>query len=77
MDKNKDKDQTGRMENTEIWNPDPESGTGTGTGTGQINECFKLGGVIRINSTPPYSTFITTWMMICGALLRKVRVQRA
>ena len=27
----------------------PESGSGTGTG--QINECFKLGSVIRINSS--------------------------
>ena len=46
-------------------------GTGTGTGTGQINECFKLGSVIRINTPPPFSTFIARWMMICGALLRK------
>ena len=59
----------GRMENMEIRNP--ESGTGTGTGMGQINECFKLGSVIRINTPPPFSTFIARWMIIRGALLKK------
>ena len=55
----------GRMENTEIQNPESR------TGTGQINECFKLGSVIRINTSPPFSTFLARWMMIGGALLRK------
>ena len=59
----------GRMENPEIrirnWNrnPEPESGTGTGTGTGEINEWFKLGSMININ-TPPFSAFLARWMTI-------------
>ena len=42
------------MENTEIRDPEPEpesgTGTGTGTGTGEINEWFKLGSMIDINT---------------------------
>ena len=42
------------------------TGTGTGTGTGEINECFKLGSMININTSPPFSTFLARWMMIRG-----------
>ena len=47
------------------------SGTGTGTGIGEINECFKLGSMIDINTPPPFSAFLARWMVIRGALLRK------
>ena len=53
-------------------NPDPEpepesgTGTGTGTGTGEINEWFKLGSMIDINTPPPFSTFLARWMTIRG-----------
>ena len=57
------------MENPEIRNPEsgirnPESGTGTRTG--EINECFKLGSMININTTFPFSTFLARWMMVLG-----------
>ena len=44
--------------------PEPESGTGTGTGTGEINEWFKLGSMIDINTPPPLSAFLARWMTI-------------
>ena len=52
------------MENPEIWirNRNPESGTGTGTG--EINEWFKLGSMIDINTPPPFSVFLVRWMTI-------------
>ena len=43
-----------------------KSGSGTGTGTGEINECFKLGSMININTPPPFSTFFARWMMVLG-----------
>ena len=61
----------GMLSQPEVWKT-RKSGSGSGTGTGQINECFKLGSVIRINTPPPVSTFLARWMMmIHGALLRK------
>ena len=45
---------------------EPGSGTGTGTGTGEINEWFKLGSMIDINTPPPFSTFLARWMTIRG-----------
>ena len=46
--------------------PEPESGTGTGTGTGtgEINEWFKLGSMIDINTPPLLSAFLARWMTI-------------
>ena len=55
-------------------NPDPEpepesgTGTGTGTGTGEINEWFKLGSMIDINTPPPFFAFFARWMMIRRAV---------
>ena len=46
--------------------PEPESGIGTGTGDGEINECFKLGSMININTPPLLSTFLARWMMVLG-----------
>ena len=40
------------------------TGTGTATGTGEINEWFKLGSMIDINTPPPLSAFLARWMTI-------------
>ena len=44
--------------------PEPELESGTGTGTGEINEWFKLGSMIDINTPPPLSAFFARWMTI-------------
>ena len=44
-------------------NPKPEPEPESGTGTGEINEWFKLGSMIDIN-TPPFSAFLARWMTI-------------
>ena len=46
--------------------PEPEPEPEFGTGTGEINECFKLGSMININTPPPFSTFLARWMMVLG-----------
>ena len=46
--------------------PEPEPESRTGTGTGEINECFKLGSMININTPPSFSTFLARWMMVLG-----------
>ena len=38
----------------------------SGIRTGEINECFKLGSMININTPPPFSTFLARWMMVLG-----------
>ena len=38
--------------------------SGSGTGTGEINEWFKLGSMIDINTLPPLSAFLARWMTI-------------
>ena len=53
-----------------IRNPerDPESGIRNPvSGTRQINERFKLRNMIDINTPPPFSAFLTRWMIIYGA----------
>ena len=45
----------GRMENPEIR---------IRSGTGEINEWFKLGSMIDINTPPPLSAFLARWMTI-------------
>ena len=44
--------------------PEPEPESGTGTGTGEINEWFKLGSMIDINTPPLLSAFLARWMTI-------------
>ena len=38
--------------------------SGTGTGNGEINEWFKLGSMIDINTPPPLAAFLARWMTI-------------
>ena len=46
----------------------PESGIRNPvSGTRQINERFKLRNMIDINTPPPFSAFLTRWMIIYGA----------
>ena len=47
-------------------NLDREPESGIGTGTMEINECFKLGSMININTPPLLSTFLARWMMVLG-----------
>jgi len=41
-----------------------ESESGNGTGTGRMVEWFRLGGVIDVNTPPPFFAFLARWMMI-------------